>query len=261
VADVGRFVSAVHERYGMRPVVPLEFPIEIGDIGKIAGDGSWKPISTVRHRFNSAPGGVRRTRDQRRIWEVSSGRDVTFTAYRRGETSELIVKPAEAKPRAEICFAAADAFAFAASEVTIRTATQVGDLIDKIRLAYVLRRQSPEDGRWFKEYAFVFAVGDAQCFTALLPKRGPTTVAVIGRGPVGPPDALGKLARGIRFGVESDPLQRVHQNDARGRFYRAYRLTNAILERWREEPYRKVRDGEIRFETPTPSFEETFEEI
>lgn len=261
MADVGRFVSAVHQRYGMRPVVPLEFPIEIGDIGKIGADGSWKPISTVRHRFNSAPGGVRRTRDDRRIWEASSGKDVTFKAYRRGETSELIVKPAEAKPRAEIRFASCDAFAFAASEVTIRTATQVGDLIDNIRLAYTLRRRNPEEGRWYKEYAFVFAVGDAQCFTALLPKRGPTTVAVIGRGPVGPPASLDKLARGIRFGVESDPLQRVHKNDARGRFYRAYRLKNSILERWREEPYRTVRDGEIHFEMPTPSFEETFEEI
>jgi hypothetical protein len=261
VADIGRFISAVHERYGMRPVVPLEFPIEIGDIGKIAGDGSWKPISTVRHRFNSAPGGVRRTRDDRRIWEVSSGRDVTFTAYQRGETSELIVKPAEAKPRAEICFASDESFVFAASEVTIRTATQVADLIDKIRLAYTLRRQTPEDGRWYKEYAFVFAVGDAQCFTALLPKRAPTTVAVIGRGPVGPPASPEKLARGIRFGVESAEVQRVHQNDARGRFYRAYRLTNSILERWREEPWHKGRNGEIHFEMPTPSFEETFEEI
>jgi hypothetical protein len=260
VADVGRFVSAVHERYGMRPVVPLEFPIEIGDIGRIGGDGSWKPISTVRHRFNSAPGGVRRTKDDRKIWEASSGEDVTFKAYQRGETSQLIVKPMEAKPRAEICFGSERSFVFAASEVTIRTATQVGDLIDKIRLAYHLRRRTPEDGRWYKEYVFVFAVGDAQCFTALMPKRAPTTVAVIGRGPVGPPASPGKLARGVRFGAESDELQRVHQNDARGRFYRGYKLRASILERWREEPWRKVRDT-IYFEMPTPSFEETFEEV
>ncbi len=260
MADVGSFISAVQERYGMRPVVPLEFPIEIGDIGTIRTDGSWKPISTVRHHFNAMPGGVRRRRDDRRVWEASSGGDVVFTAYQRGEVSALISKPAEAKPRAEICFASDSAFVFAASDVTIRTATQIGDVIDKIRLAYHQRRRRPEDGRWYKEFAFVFAVGDARSFTALLAKRAPTTVAVIGRGPVGPPVTLAKLAAGVKFGTESDELHRAHYTDARGRFFRAYKLQPTILQRWREEPFRNV-NGAVVFAVPTPSFEETFEEV
>jgi hypothetical protein len=260
MADIGSFISAVHERYGMRPVVPLEFPIDIGDIGAIRSDGSWKPISTIRHHFNCMPGGVRRTKDAHRTWEASSGDDVTFTAFQRGEVSELVPKAADAKPRAEIRFANEDAFVFAASDVTIRTATQIGDVIDKLRLAYHLRRSRPEDGRWYKEFAFVFAVGDARSFTAMLPKRAPTTVAVIGRGPVGPPTTLAKLAAGVKFGAESDELHRVHQTDARGRFYRAYTLQSEILQRWREEPWHKV-GGDIVFEVPTPSFEETFVEV
>jgi hypothetical protein len=194
------------------------------------------------------------------VWEASSGEDVTFRAFRRGEVSELIPKPGEAKPRAEISFHDEHAFVFAASEITVRHATQVGDLIDRLRLAYHLRRRRPEDGRWYKEFAFVLAVADASTFTALLAKRAGTTIAVIGRGPVGPPATPAKLAAGVKFGVESDELHRVHQTDARGRFFRAYKLTPEILERWREEPAHAV-NGTIHFEVPTPSFEETFVEV
>ena len=83
MADIAGFVTEVHRHFGMRPVVPLEFPIEIGDIGTIGNDGAWRPISTVRHRFHGFPGKVRRSTDGR-VWELCSGDDVSFRLYDRG---------------------------------------------------------------------------------------------------------------------------------------------------------------------------------
>ncbi len=253
------FVSTIHQRYGMRPVVPLEFPIEIGDIGTIANDGTWRPISTVRHRFNGFPGRIRRSADQR-TWEACSGPDVSFRTYASGETSELIVRQQHAKARAEVAFAARGSFVFAASGLTIRTAENMDDLIGKIRLAYHLRRTRPEDGRWYKEFAFVLEVADALRFTAMLAECDDARVAVMARGPQGPPSAPERFASVVTFGAGAEDLQRTNQRNARGRFYRAYKLRPEILARWREEPWTHSR-GVITFDAPPSSLEETFAEV
>jgi hypothetical protein len=259
MADIAGFVAEVHRRFGMRPVVPLEFPIEIGDIGTIGNDGVWRPISTVRHFFNGYPGRVRRSTDGR-VWELCSGDDVSFRLYNRGETSPLVPASAHAKARAEITFGSPGAFVLAARGVTVRTATDMAALIDKIHLAYHTRRERPEEGRWYREYAFVLEVADAERFTALLPANGSARVAVTPKGTAGPPGAPGKLASLVRFGAGAEDLERTNQRDARGRFYRAYKLRPEVLARWREEPWSRSR-GVISFEWPTPSFEETFDEV
>jgi hypothetical protein len=259
MADISGFVTEVQRHFGMRPVVPLEFPIEIGDIGTIANDGTWRPITTVRHRFHSFPGKVRRT-TVGPLWELSSGDDVSFHLYGRGETSPLISAPAHAKARTEIALSSPASFVLAARGVTLRRAVELDDLIDRIHLAYHTRRQRPEEGRWYRDYAFVFEVADAERFTALLPANGRARVAITPKGTAGPPSSPGKLASLVRFGAGSEDLERTNQRDARGRFYRAYRLRPEVLARWREEPWSQSR-GVITFEWPTPTFEETFAEV
>jgi hypothetical protein len=64
----------------------------------------------------------------------------------------------------------------------------------------------------------------------------------------------------VRFGAGSEDLHHTNQRDARGRFYRAYKLRTEVLERWREEPVTHSR-GVFHFEWPTPSFAETFAEV
>lgn len=259
MADTARFVAEVHRRIGMRPVVPLEFPIEIGDIGTIGSDGVWRPISTVRHAFHGFPGRVRRTLEGG-VWEVCSGKDVSFKLYRRGETSTLIPTEAHAKARAEIVLRSPRSFVLAARGVTVRTAADMEALIDRIHLAYHTRRERPEEGRWYRDFTFVFAVADAERFTALLPANGSACVAVTPKGTSGPPASLEKLASLVRFGAGSEDCERTNQRDARGRFYRAYKLRPEVLARWREEPWARSR-GVISFEWPTPSFDETFVEV
>jgi hypothetical protein len=257
---IREFIETVHERYGMRPVVPFEFPIEIGDIGRIANDGSWRPITTVRQRFFGIPGRIHKARDARLIWEACSGEDVTFTTFARGEKSALVPKWVDAKPRAEIELASEDAFLFAARRITVRTALEMDDLIDKIRVAYHTRRQRPEEGRWYKEFTFVFAVGDAQRFTAILPKQAHTKIAIMSRGPVGPPSSPTKIAGGIDLGAATAAVDGINREHAPGRFYRAYKLRNSVLARWREEPVARS-NGTVVFAGQVPSFEEAFEEI
>jgi hypothetical protein len=247
MADIAGFVTEVHRRFGMRPVVPLEFPIEIGDIGTIGKDGVWRPISTVRHRFNGFPGRVRRTAEER-VWEACSGDDVTFRLYGRGETSALVPVQGHAKARAEITFCSPGAFVLAARGVTIRTAIDMDALIDKIHLAYHTRRERPEEGRWYKEFTFVFAVADAE------------RVAITPKGASSPPGTPDKLASVVNFGPGAEDLERTNQRDARGRFYRAYKLRPEVLARWRNEPWTHSR-GDISFAWATPSFEDTFAEV
>lgn len=259
MADIAGFVTEVRDHFGMRPVVPLEFPIEIGDIGTIGNDGTWRPISTVRHRFNAYPARVRRTTDGR-VWQLSSGDDVSFRIYDRGETSPLIPAPAHAKARTEITLSSPASFVLAARGVTVRRAVELDALIDRVHLAYHTRRQRPVEGRWYKEFAFVFEVADAERFTALLPSNGHARVAITPKGTAGPPGTPDKLASLVRFGPGSEDIERTNQRDARGRFYRAYKLRAEVLARWREEPWSHAR-GEFTFEWATPSFDETFEEI
>lgn len=260
MADIAGFVTEVRDRFGMRPVVPLEFPIEIGDIGTIANDGSWKPITTIRHRFNAHPGRIRRVTDGRQ-WDLCSGDDVSFDVYRRGETSQLIPAVAHARARAELTLSTPASFVLAARGVTVRRAVELESVIGRIHLAYHTRRERPEEGRWYKEFAFVFEVADAERFTALLPANGHGgRVAITPKGTTGPPRSAGQLASLVRFGAGAEDFERTNQRDAYGRFYRAYRLRADVLARWREEPWSRAR-GEITFEWPTPTFEETFEEV
>jgi hypothetical protein len=271
MADVSAFVRAVQENYGMRPVVPLEHPIAIGDIGRIGADGAWEPISTTRHRFNALPSKVRNTKDGRGIWDASSGKDVSFKAYARGQTSQLVRNVADAKARAEIEFGSSKSFVFAAKGVTIRSATEVGELIEKIRRAYHLRRRLPEGERWTKDLAFVFAVGDAQRLTAMLATRANTTVSVTGRGSVGPPSAPADLAAGVNLGIASNELIRFNQADAAGRLYRAYRLKPSLLTTWENEDWGELRAirridefaaDEPREAAPAPlTLDEAFDEV
>jgi hypothetical protein len=259
VADIATFVGEVQRRCGMRPVYPLEFPIDIGDLGTIANDGSWRPASTVRHLFNAYPGRIR-TETAGPVWTASSGGDVSFTMYAKGETSALVPVAGNAKARVEIEFGSHHSFLMAASGITIRTAADTEDLIDRIHLAYHTRRERPEEGRWYKDLMFVLAVADAERFTAMLPLRGEVRVAISRWGPFGPPTSLPELASIVRFGVGSEDCNRTNQRQARGRFYRAYKLRAEVLERWREEPWSKSRDV-ITFEWPTASFDETFYEV
>jgi hypothetical protein len=274
MADVRGFVETVQKNYGMRPVVPFEHPIAVGDIGRIGSDGAWNPLSTTRHRFDRTPEGRRRTRDGRGVWSSSSGENVTFKMYGRGRTSKLIANVADAKARAEIEFGSSKSFVFAAKGVTIETATELSALIDAIRFAYHRRDDLPEDKRWEKDLAFVFAVGDADRMAAMLSHQAKTTVAVTGRGSVGPPAAPADLAAGINIGASSNELMQVNQVKATGRFYRAYKLNPSIFRKWDRERFveaqrrvmaytqegRRYGTGPRELHSPD-SFDEVFEEL
>jgi hypothetical protein len=271
MADVRSFVRTVQENYGMRPVVPLEHPIAIGDIGRIGSDGAWEPVSTTRHRFNAVPSDIRSTKDGRGVWDASSGKDISFKAYARGQTSKLIRDFADAKARAEIEFESSNSFVFAAKGVTVRSATEVGDLIEIVRRAYHFRRRLPEGERWTKDLAFVFAVGSAERLTAMLAERADTTVSVTGRGSVGPPTSAAALAAGVDIGIASNELVRFNQAKAEGRLYRAYRLKPSLLRSWENEDWGELlalrriddlsTDDSPDAAVPPVQLEEAFDEI
>lgn len=264
MSAVRGFVTAVQASYGMRPVVPFEQPLEIGDIGTIGPDGTWNPLSTTRFRFGGAPEAIRTTKDGRGVWDLSSGKDVSFKTYARGETSQLISNVADAKARAEVSFASGESFVFAAKGVKIYTATEMSRLISAIRLAYHKRKKLPEEERWYKNFVFIFAVGDADRLTAMLAKQAQTTVAVTGRGNVGPPSSPAQLAAGIDIGFSSNEILGINQSKATGRLYRGYKLDPSIIRKWDKEKVIEIYSftGSVPYvEEPVPTFEATFTEV
>ena len=44
MANTKAFIRTVHEKYGMKPLVPFQAPIDIGDIGYLGKDGTWTPV-------------------------------------------------------------------------------------------------------------------------------------------------------------------------------------------------------------------------
>jgi len=232
MANIKGFISGVQGRYGMRPVVPFQTPLAIGDIGMIDKNGIWNPRSNTRDRFGLAPEGVRTSQADQVVWDVTSGKDVKFRTYGQGQTSQLIRNVADAKLRAEIEFNSAKSFVFAAREVVVKTATQFDALITAIRAAYLNRDNLPEDRRWDATLAFVFAVANARRFVALLAEKGNTVLSATGSGKLGPPADPSKLAAGVRFGSSSNELQKVNAANAQCCLYRAYALKPSVFKSW-----------------------------
>jgi hypothetical protein len=241
MADTAGFIKAVQAHYGMRPTVPFQTPIAVGDIGYIGSGGVWNPVSTARQRFGVEPEDIRRRQDERGTWDLSSGKDVKFQTYAKGQTSKLVSSIADAHARAEIEFANARSFVFAAKKVMVSSATQMDALIEAIRLAYHNRKNLPQSRRWDAKLVFIFAVADAARFVAVLADYGNTTLAVSGSAKVGPPSSAAELTAGVSFGSSSNELQTVNVPKAQSCFYRAYQLDPKILKRWKEEEVREVR--------------------
>jgi hypothetical protein len=247
VANVKGFVSGVQDRFGMRPVVPFQTPLEIGDVGTIDRNGVWNPRSNTRDRFGLVPEGIRTSKANDVVWDLTSGSDVKFRVYALGQTSKLIQNVADAKLRTEIEFNSAKSFVFAARDVVVRAATQFDALITAIRAAYHNRDNLPEDRRWDANLAFVFAVADARRFVALLAERGSTVLSATGSGKLGPPADPSKLAAGVRFGAFSNELQKVNAANAQGSFYRAYALRPSVLKSWDNAPLEEVHFARSRW--------------
>jgi hypothetical protein len=102
--NVPGLVDAIQSEYGMRPVLPYEQPVKIGDIGTIGKNGAWEPVSTLRERFDTTVGGIRPTKGREGVWKGQSGKDVKIVGYGRGQTSKLVSQVAHAKARVEIEF-------------------------------------------------------------------------------------------------------------------------------------------------------------
>lgn len=235
--DVKGFVAKVQAEYGMRPVVPYEQPVRIGDVGTIGRDGAWNPVGTLRERVGASAGGIRTTKDRRGTWDGQSGRDVSIKSYAKGATSRLVAQVADAKARAEIEFSSSKGFVWAAKGVTIRSATEFGDVFDKIRRAYHNRKTARSQSRWEKDYAFIFAIGSASRFNALLAEQRGTSVVLNAQGKVGPPATAATLVARVSLDLATKELTQVRVAPASGVFYRAYRLNPSIFRRWDRERF------------------------
>jgi hypothetical protein len=236
MAKLEGLVRKVQDKFGMRPTLPLGSHVRIGAIGRIGPDGEWQPVSTTTSRFGVKPTGVDHSRDERGVWDATSGKEVKFHAYAKGQTSKLISNVADAKARTEIEFGSAKSFAFAAKGVRIDQATNVDEVLRAIRRAYHRRADLPENKRWDRELCFVFGVAGADRLTVLAAKQAHTEVVVTGKGKVGPPQSAADLAASVEVGISSNELTRAQQAPApKGSFYRAYKLNPSVLRQWDRE--------------------------
>ena len=240
MSGIEKFVKVVRKERGVLPLVPFGGEIAIGDVG-VLRDGIWEPKTSTKKRLGVEPSDVRDQRDSKMVWDITSGRNIKWAVKAEGDASKLFPDAAKAKARAEITLGSSDSFVFAAQEVTMSTAHEVTHVIEAVRSAYHLRDVLPQDRRWEKDWAFIFAVGDAKGFTALIAEESDTTVAVSGEGTAGPPKQAADIALGVSVGVSTKALQKHHAEPARRHFYRAYKLDPSIFRRWDNEKEKELR--------------------
>jgi hypothetical protein len=89
--------------------------------------------------------------------------------------------------------------------------------------------------RWLQQFVFVFAVGNATHFNALLSRERGVAVVLNARGSVGPPADATSLVAKVDIHIAQKQLSQVEERPARGVFYRAYKLNPSIWRKWDRE--------------------------
>jgi hypothetical protein len=230
-----RYVDAVLEKWQVRPVLPFGEPINIGDVGHINDDGGWEPVTTLKERLHVEVQGIRVGPPSGTVWDLQSGHEVKFDVKAQGQTSTLFPNAANAHARTEVSLGKSDSFVFAARDVAVTTATELTEVLKKIRHAYHERKHLSEQERWDKDYAYVFATADAADYTAIVAQESDTTVAVEASGDVPLPQAPAGLAAGVQFSASNRSYQHANQTPAEHCFFRAYKLHPRLFKRWDRE--------------------------
>lgn len=229
------YVSRVHSKYSVRPVFPLGTQLAIGDVGTLGNGVRWDPVGSLRDIVGAEPEDLRPEPPNEDRWSLDSGDDVKFRVFASGETSDLFKEVANAKVRTEVTLGKSDSFTFGARNVSLTTAHELNGVLRRIRFAYHTRRDLPQEQQWNKDFVYVFALANAEAYTAIIAEQDNTTVAVEVKGEVALPQAPVGLAVEVEFTAASRSYQHFSAAPTTSCFFRAFRLDPSIFRGWEDE--------------------------
>jgi hypothetical protein len=214
-------------------VEPLGSAIRMGSVGYF-DQGQWVELGTTSSFFKlklSETAGA----GEPNSFDGKGGKGLKFEAYAKGETSALSPDVAKAQARAEINFGSEDSFVMNVKNQTVKTASELGELIAAIRYAYRYRAQLPASERWEKHYAVVVGVASAESVTALSASTKNATAVVSGSASVSAPTSPADLDASMKVSFTKESVDKLWRGPANGYAVQALKIKPSIFKRWDRE--------------------------
>ena len=222
-----KFVEAVQKsEIGLRPILPLGQPLDIGHVGTISKDGVFSHRGTISSMLGLNSLGPELPVEKKGLdVSVTSGRDVKVNFGANAKTDGVLAQFGDIKAKASIEFGSADSFFLALNGLEIRQLKEPQLLLNAILAAY---KQRPR--RWHKDWVFVDRVGVASNLTVVLAKEAKTTVLMKASAKAKVADkAEVDLAAGFEFVASSKGVTQISGARKATAFYSAYRVRDGLF--------------------------------
>lgn len=204
---------------GMRPVLPLALPMDLGYVGTIDESGGFNHRGTIGSMLGlNTLGGELPTQQSDMKVSITSGKSVQVGFNADAKTDGPLAQFANLRGKASISFGAENGFFAAVNGLKIRQLAEPQLLIRAVLNAY-------DQGRWGKDWAFVFRVGIAQRFTAILASEADTVVLLKASGKVAAAASSAvDVAAGFKFAASTKAVTQITGGKDTVAFYDAYRV-------------------------------------
>lgn len=209
---------------GMRPVIPLPTPLDLGFVGTVSDDGVYSHRGTIQAMLGlNSIGRELPPQDSSLSISVTSGRAVKVGFRASASTDGTLAQFGDLAGKATISFGAADGFFLAVNGWKIRQLAEPQLLINAILTGY-------RQGVWEKDWVFIHQLGIAKSMTAILSSEKDTTVLVKASTKVAAGAAAeADLAAGFNFVASTKAVTQVVGKKNVTAFYGAYRVKDTAF--------------------------------
>jgi len=222
-----KFVKKVLDsEIGLRPILPLGQPLDIGHVATVGEDGLIRHRGTISSMLGLNSIGRELPPVKSRISvSVTSGRDVKVNFGASAKTDGVLAQFGDIKAKASIEFGSTDSFFVALSGIRIRQLEEPQLLLNAILQAY---EQRPR--RWQKEWVFVDRIGIASSLTIVLARESATTVLLKASATARVARAAeADLASGFSFVASNKGVTQITGQRDVAAFYSAYRVRDGLF--------------------------------
>jgi len=221
MADIRALVHQCQEKAKLRPVLPLGQSVRLGDVGYLEGD-SFRYLGSVDVFFQRAVGRPLEGDTIDKI-ELMSEQGVTLHPYGKTEPSAVFGALANGSARVEATFSSEKSFLMTARDVLLKRMREPIRFIDAMMAAY-------KEGSWDEDHCFIYEVGRAAHFTAVLAQQGGGSLLLSAEAGIAPGGvALADVAAGVSYKRTSGSLHVVVADKGVNAFFNAYRVRKKFL--------------------------------
>jgi hypothetical protein len=214
--------------------------MDLGYVGVIDDDGSFRYRGTISTLLGISQGAELPVSDSDARFTISSGSNVKVNLAAKVDAAGPFGAFANAKVKASITFGASDGFFIAVDGLKIREVAEPETLNLAMLRAY-------RDGNWQEDFVYVYQVGVAKAFTAILAHQANTDVLLSAKGRV-KAGAISDVDLAGKFGFSASTSSVTQL--VGGKNIKAFCNVYGVEDRWFHKP--KVRQFIVE-----PSFAKT----